>query len=165
MRTVFIVILMVLIGCSSKPETPEEFFKKRGVQCIKIGETELTTRVLNMPGDKTGGMPSNSTYLYFDVTISRLVGEKFGKEKALYLDFDIEKDFVAAAGKDSLAPAFCQKIENGKGNSYEYIVAFAKTSNISTSGLTLMYEDKIFGVGKVAFVYEPGDLKNKEPKS
>jgi hypothetical protein len=165
MKTLLIGLLLVLMGCSNKPKSREDFFKKRGVEYIKVGNTELTARLMNTPHGQAVSDYSNTAYLYFDVTISRLSGEKFGKEKAMYLDFDIEKDFVAASGKDSLAPAFCQKIENGKGDSYEYIVAFAKTSNISTSGLTLMYEDKIFGVGKVAFVYEPGDLKNKEPKS
>lgn len=149
----------IFVSCSHT-ESREEYFKKRGVQYIKIGNTELMSRVL-----KNNAANSNSGYLYFDITINRLAGDKLTKDKIIYLDFDMQKDFVASVNKDSLQAAFCQKIENGKSESYEYIIAFEKLSNIDVSGLTLIYNDKIFGVGKLAFVYQPDELKNLEPKS
>lgn len=154
----------IFIGCSH-PESREENLKKRGVLYIKIGDTELMTKLINQSQSKSDSSHSNSSYLYFDITINRLAGDKFTKDKTVYLDFDMQKDFVAAVNRDSLQAAFCQKIENGKSESYEYIVAFEKPANVEATGVTLVYNDKIFGVGKLAFVYQSNDLKNLEPKS
>lgn len=155
----------IFIGCSHPNESREEYLKKRGVQYIKIGDTELLARLLNKSSGASDSVHANSAYLYFDVTINRLAGDKFPKDKKLYLDFDMQHDFVAAVNNDSLQASFCQKIENGKSESYEYIIAFEKPSNIEASGVTLVYNDKIFGVGKLAFVYQTNELKNLEPKS
>jgi hypothetical protein len=63
--------------------------------------------------------------------------------------------------KDSVPAAICQKIENGKGGSYEYLLAFDKVkSNRSNEDFTIIYNDKIFGMGSVAFVYKQNDIKN-----
>lgn len=96
--------------------------------------------------------------------IDKLTESEFDKEKSMYLDFDMQQDFVAGVDRDSIAPAFCQRIQSGKKDRYEYIVAIKKPE-VENTGVTLVYNDKIFGVGKVAFVYEGKDLKNFEPKS
>lgn len=154
----WVCLLAVLcVACSAPVESKEAFYHKRGLQYIKVGDTELTSRKLEM--DSAG---TNDAYIYFDVTINRLGDDALSKEKTLYVDFDMKQDFGAAIGKDSLAPVSCDRIMNGKTGCYEYIVAFEKRPALQASGITLVYDDKIFGVGRVAFAYQANDLK--EPK-
>lgn len=163
MKTVLLFLVILLSGCFSKTENKEALLKKKGIQNIKVGDVELTTRLLN--NTDTTNIHSDKPLIYFNVRINQMSDKKFDKDKILYADFDIQKDFVLAIGKDSLTASFCQKIENGRSHSYEYIVAFEIQKQKANSGLTLVYNDKIFSVGTVAFVYQPNDLKNYEPKS
>ena len=106
---------------------------------------------------------------YFDVKLEKIQGDKPAKEKIMYLNFDMQQDFALAGSKDSIAPVFCQKIENGIGGSYEYMLAFESPVN-AEEDFTVFYHDKIFGLGTVAFVYKQEDirkipiLKSKDPE-
>jgi hypothetical protein len=151
-------------GCFYTTENRAVLLKQKGIQNIKIGDVELTTRVLNIEKIESGNV-SSSRIIYFNVRIERTNENKFEKEKMLYADFDMQKDFVLAVAGDSIASTFCQKIENGRRNNYEYAIAFEIPKQIIADDLTLVYNDKIFGVGTVAFPYSQNDLKNFEPKS
>jgi hypothetical protein len=163
MKTGLLFLVILLSGCFSATENNEALLKKKGIQNIKVGDVDLTTRLLN--NSDTANANTEKPLVYFNIRINQMSDKKFDKDKILYADFDIQKDFVLATGKDSLAASFCQKIENGRSHSYEYIVAFEIQKEKMNSGLTLVYNDKIFSVGTVAFVYQPSDLKNYEPKS
>src|SRR6187551_1296842 len=156
-------LCLFLSGCFSTTENRQALLKKKGIHNIKVGDAELTSRLIK--NTNTGDDNSNNQVCYFNVRIDQLTDKKFEKEKLLYADFDIQNDFVLAAGKDSLVSTFCQKIENGRRRSYEYIVAFEIPKQKAIGDVTLVYNDKIFGVGTVAFVYLQNDLKNFEPKS
>lgn len=106
--------------------------------------------------DKDSPVKDDGLY-YFNARFDKEKGEKPGKEKNLYLDFDMQQDFVLLNGKDSIAPVFCQKIENGIGGSYEYMLAFERPAGI-INDFSVIYNDKIFGVGTVAFVYRNEDI-------
>jgi hypothetical protein len=57
-------------------------------------------------------------------------------------------------------PSICQKIENGIPGSYEYMLAFDKTGiDDRNDNFSVVYTDKIFGIGAVAFVYDQHDIK------
>lgn len=96
-----------------------------------------------LPGDET---------VHFQVRIDKNTEPSFKKEQLLYLNFDMQQDFTLVVQQDTVAAGFCQRIENGRKNSYEYIVAFEDDRLIQPKDYMLLYQDKIFGVGTVAFV-------------
>jgi hypothetical protein len=139
------------------------------IQKIKIGEVQATMKLVPVDYDdlisrEAGGGRKDAGLYYFSAKFDKTVGEKPSKEKILYLDFDMNKDFVMLCGRDSVVPAICQKIENGISGSYEYMLAFEKPSGgMEEKDFTVFYNDKIFGIGTVAFVYDQDDIK-KIPK-
>lgn len=163
------VLLTGAVACRSKsPERkmveyvndPDNKIKQE----ITIGNTKATIRL--MPDeyqqylDSTRTDTAGSGYYYFNVRFDREGGVKPEKEKIAYLNFDMQQDFVMKpANGDSVKPAICQKIENGKGGSYEYMVAFEKTGSREVEDFTVFYTDKIFGTGTIAFVYSQKDIK------
>jgi hypothetical protein len=168
MKGYWVMLILLIAGCKEK--SPEKKFldyindpENKIVQKIAIGEVQITTKWI--PGDYW--KITDSTYKseekgfrYFNVKIEKTKGEKPAKEKILYLDFDMQKDFVLLAGTDSIAPAICQKIENGIAGSYEYMLAFENKDGQEIDGdCTVIYNDKIFGTGTTAFVYDQTDLK------
>lgn len=73
----------------------------------------------------------------------------------------MQNDFVMLINGDSVIPVICQKIENGKSGSYEYLMAFEKENlQKKEDDFTVFYHDKIFGMGTIAFVYDQNDIKN-----
>jgi hypothetical protein len=101
----------------------------------------------------------NDSYDYFDIKFDRVNEKKLAKEKILYLDFEIQKDFAMVWGKDSVLPAICQRIQNGYSGSYEYMLAFEGKKVNEEKDFTLVYNDKIFATGIMAFVYRQEDIK------
>ena len=97
-------------------------------------------------------------FCHFDVKFNKEGTEKPTKEKLLYLNFDMQNDFVLLVNdRDSIAPSICQKIENGTPGSYEYVVVFEKGTD-EWKNFTLFYHDKIFSIGTVSFVYSEKDI-------
>ncbi len=167
-----LVLLIAIAGCKTK--TPEQRFTdyvndpdNKITQVIKIGETQATIKLLtqeyrNFMDSSSTGKPDTSEekYYYFNIRFDKNVGDKLEKEKMLYLNFDMQNDFVMLRNADSVPAAICQKIENGKGGSFEYIVAFEKgTGKHQGDDFTVFYNDKIFGIGSVAFVYRKKDIE------
>jgi hypothetical protein len=164
---------MLIVGCKNK--TPEQRLvdyisnpKNKITQMIKIGGTQATIKLLtdeyrgNRDSSNTVNLDNSSgeSYYYFNVRFDKTAGDKPEKEKILYLDFDMQQDFVMLVNKDSLPAAICQKIENGKGGTYEYLLAFEKPGDKKQEDdFTVFYHDKIFGTGTIAFVYKQSDIK------
>ena len=176
MLRMMICLLMFTVGCVSKT-TQQKYVDhindpdNKIVQRISIGGVTATAkwlppdyrRLMNKEDNKNQAGGEQDAFYYFNVKFDKREGTKPDKNKTLYLDFDMEKDFVLARGSDSILPAICQKIENGIGGSYEYLLAFEKDkSNKSTDGFNLVYQDKIFGIGTIMFVYKQEDI-NKIP--
>lgn len=132
--------------------------KLNDIQVSMKWQPETYRRIVYARGkyDKDSPVGDDGLY-YFNAKFDKEKGEKPPKEKILYLDFDMQQDFVLLNGKDSIAPVFCQKIENGIGGSYEYILAFEKPAN-AIGDFSVIYNDKIFGIGTVAFVYKNEDI-------
>jgi hypothetical protein len=148
---------LFLLSCMNSQERIKKWMKANGIEQIKVGDTQMTSKILSYhPNDTLG-----SSFLYMDVRLDKQSGIKMDKTKELYADFDIEKDFALKINNSQLPAGFCQRIQNGKENSYEYIVAFNITpKDFNSNGITLLYKDQIFGIGSVAFDYEESYLKN-----
>jgi hypothetical protein len=160
MRNAAIVLSVLLASCMNSKAHKNDVLKAPGVQEIKIGAVQMTTRLMPRKENEDGSI------LYFNVRIDKPDEKRFEKDKILYLDFDMLQDFVLDVDQHHIIPSICQKVENGKANSFEYIVAFeASNKDFFKKELTLVYNDKVFGIGKLAFVYNPSDTKNFEPKS
>lgn len=177
MRVAWTFIIAMLIGCSHKPDK-QKFIDyindpdNKITQQIKIGDVQATVKWLSPDYQKlkseVEGMDSVATadkgFYYFDVRFDKVKGDKPSKEKLLYLDFDMQNDFVLLQGKDSIQPAICQKIENGVPGSYQYMLVFEKKDKGSDDqDFALIYRDKVFATGILAFVYKQEDIR-KIPK-
>jgi hypothetical protein len=167
----WIVFLFLFFGCKNK--TPEEKFadyvsnpKNKITQVIKVGETQARLKLLtdeyrnSLVGADTVTTEGSGVYYYFNMRFDKSVGDKPDKQKTLYLDFDMQNDFVMLVNNDSVPAAICQKIENGRAGSYEYLLAFEKRNRKKEEeDFTVFYHDKIFGIGTIAFVYKQEDIK------
>ena len=157
---------------SCKYKTQEAIFfdyindpKNKITQKIQIGDTHITAKwmseayrkLLRQGKDNYDISKEDESYYYFNVKFEKLTDEKPTKEKLLYLDFDIQQDFKLLVNADSILPSMCQKIENGLNSSYEYLVAFEKPRS-EQQDFSLIYTDKIFGIGILAFIYSTKDL-------
>ena len=176
MKFAWISILVILAGCGHKSEK-QKFIDyindpdNKISQQIKVGDVQTTVKWLTPDYMKlkkeVQGMDSaaftDERFCYFDVKFDKIKGEKPPKEKLLYLDFDMEKDFVLLQKADSVIPAICQKIENGVPGSYQYLLVFEKKAGLEDQDFALIYKDKIFATGVLAFVYRQKDIR-KIPK-
>jgi hypothetical protein len=164
------VLAFVFVGCA-RHEGMLDYINNPAnhiLQKIKIADVSISSKLLppaysqlmasGIGNSYTDSAQENQFY-YFDVQIEKLKGEKLTKEKLLYLDFDIAQDFTLVQGNRKSMPSICQKIENGKGGSYEYLIAFEKPLAENKQNLDLVYVDKIFGVGAVGFAYAQKDIR------
>ncbi len=133
-------------------------------QKIKVGDVQATIKWLPPDYRKlitldSGTYEASDGFHYFDIRFDKVIGDKPSKEKILYLDFDMHNDFVMLQGADSVGPIFCQRIENGTPGSYQYMLAFEKRHAGMEEGFSVLYRDKIFGIGAIVFVYNKEDIK------
>jgi len=167
----WLVILLVVASCKNKlPETGYKDFindpANKIFQKIKVGGVEASVKWMPVAFNRLAGRESGTSgsttdgYYYFNAKFEKMGGEKPPKAKLMYLDFDMQKDFVLLMGKDSTAPTICQKIENGVSGSYEYMLAFDGNGSMpGDDDFTVIYNDKIFGIGTISFVYNSADIK------
>lgn len=160
-KTIHLFLPLLITGCTNKSAQQKlvDFINdpdNKITQTIQIGDTKVIAKLLpyEYRNLNRGGMEEDH-YTYFNI---KLKGnkEKPVKDKLLYLDFDMQNDFILLSGRDSIAAAICQRIENGRSGSYEYMLAF--DNERSNTGYTLFYKDKIFGIGTVAFIYAQKDI-------
>ncbi|HEV7782326.1 MAG TPA: hypothetical protein VGO58_13725 [Chitinophagaceae bacterium] len=176
MKLIVAMILMVFAGC--RHATSEQQYinyindpEHKITQQIKIGDVQATVKWLpagyrKLKSEKLeepAAAEEGEGFYFFDVKFDKTKGEKPVAGKLAYLDFDIQKDFVLLKGKDSLLPLICQKIENGIGGSYQYMLVFEKQEEELTKDFAVVYNDKVFGTGTLAFVYNQEDI-SKIPK-
>lgn len=166
---IFCLGIICLCRCTTHQQGLAEFVndpKNKITQRITIGNIHTMVkwlpeeyRRLSASGTaNTGKINESDSYYYFNARFDRKDDTKLSKEKTLYLDFDMQNDFSLVKGKDSILPAICQRIQNGRSNSYEYMLGFEKKEN-RDQDFILVYHDKIFGIGTVAFVYNADDIK------
>jgi hypothetical protein len=171
MRTSPFIFFLLLMASCRHPSQKEKLaayvndpankitqrIEKGGVQVTAKFFPEDYNLILNKSrGDSTAWAASGDGFYYFDIKFDKQGTDKPSKEKLLYMDFDMQKDFVLLAGLDSVPSAICQKIENGVAGSYEFMVGFERP--VAQEDFSLFYNDKIFGTGTLAFVYNKKDV-------
>jgi hypothetical protein len=170
--TKWLAVLLLLSACSQK--TTEQKYaayindpENKIVQKIKIGKVEARMKWISPDYhqliSRNRDRVIDDGLCYFNAKFENNTAEKPVKEKIIYLDFDMQNDFVLLSGNDSIMPAICQKIENGISGSYEYMLAFEKPPGGDNKIFSVIYKDKMFGMGTVEFVYDQDDIK-KIPK-
>jgi hypothetical protein len=72
----------------------------------------------------------------------------------------MQQDFSLVSDSDTLLPSLVHRVANGKKDVYEYLVAFRQIDdNNSLSGnVQILYEDKIFGLGKQIFLFKKQEV-------
>jgi hypothetical protein len=166
---IFWIGLFSIAGCKELPieqqlkvfmEDPDNKIK----QSITIGDVGIVTKFLPASYrslmSKNNAIPDSKVdpFYYFNVKFNKKPGDKPEKEKLMYLNFDMQNDFVLLVNnRDSIAPAICQKIENGIAGCYEYMVVFEKGKD-EWKDFTLVYHDKMFSIGTVSFVFNEKDI-------
>lgn len=166
-----IVGVCILAACNQTGEEDRYFRfinnpENKIFQTIKVGNIQASLKWLpaeyrNLLSKKDNDVVYNDDLYYFNAIIDKTDQAQSNESKAAYLNFDMQQDFVMFSGKDSIAPLICQKVENGKENSYEYIIAFEPLER--DKDFMVIYNDKIFGIGTIAFVYAQEDL-NRIPQ-
>jgi hypothetical protein len=102
---------------------------------------------------------TNDDYKYFDIRFDNAQLQPMDKNKIMYLDFDMQKNFGLVIEKDTILPAICQRIESGISNRYEYLVAFEQTKENNDHDFMVVYKDEVFAIGTLAFAYRQADMK------
>ncbi len=176
MKVLFAAGVIVMTGC--KQAVTEQGYinyindpKYKITQQIKVGDVQATVKWLpaayrQLKNKKTGidTTGTDDGFYFFDVRFDKTGGEKPSDEKILYLNFDMQGDFMLLDGSESILPVICQKIENGTPGSYQYMLAFEKKARMEEeSDFSVLYKDKVFGIGTIAFVYRKKDIQ-KIPK-
>lgn len=165
-------LLLLLAGCVQKP------YQQRLVEYINNPENKITQSIQAgqlkaivkwLPYEYRNPVPAatqanfkkqDDGYYYFDIKFVKNSIDKPAKEKILYLDFDMQQDFRLYCAGDSLMPSICQKIENGRSGTYQYMVAFENRGNrLTENDFAVIYNDKIFGIGTLVFVYTQKDMR------
>lgn len=156
MKFRFTILILLAIGCRTKADKGNS----TNVQSIIIGDTKVVAKYMDEDYGtrKSIGNRIPDTivhFLYFNVKFEKKWDTKFSKEKTLYLNFDMQQDFTLVDGRDSISASFCQRIENGIRENYEYMLAFEnRHAQHHVGNQTLVYKDKLFGIGTIAFAYE-----------
>jgi len=154
--------ILFLFACSyrSPQQRLADFIndpKNKITQEIKIGDVKVTAKWIPPNINLKRSNIAQEGYSYFNVRFKKMAGENPGKEKMMYLDFDMQNDFTLYCEGDSIKPAICEKIENGMSGNYEYMLAFDK--QLDKKDFSLFYKDKIFGIGVVAFVFGQNEIR------
>src|SRR5687768_9142996 len=105
MKMLGIIMLMLLFACRQK--TPELRLKSyvddpdnKITQTITIGDISVVTKFLpisyrSLIGNKQDSIvEEDDKFYYFNVKFDKKAGDKPAKEKVLYLNFDMQNDFV-----------------------------------------------------------------------
>lgn len=163
------ILLIAIVSCSRKSEHQRlaDFIndpENKLTQSIRVGDVQIIARCLpyaykNLSNITNDDTIQNDGYCYFDIKFIKENLNNLANEKLQYLNFDMQNDFSLLLGNDSLSPGICQKIENGRSDNFQYIVAFEKPlENMGVNDYTLFYQDKIFGTGMIAFVFKQANM-------
>lgn len=161
-----LISFLLLTACTRK--TPQQRLvdfidnpKNKITQTIEVGKTVVRSKYYPLSLSKFNSelQEGNQHLIFFNVRFDRSLTEEVPKEKILYLNFDMQHDFTLQLDEKVIAPVFCQRIENGRKGSFEYMLAFEDGKEIQRNeDFTLLYTDKIFGIGAISFVYNHKDI-------
>lgn len=140
--TIFLSMLLMLAAAQSCSEKPEDLLTQVHEQ---DGKKFI---VQKMPANFNDGADEQETGLkYYRVIIETPV-KLMDSSDVNYVNFGLEQSLLMVKNADSIAPAFMQRIVNGKEKMYEYIVAFADETKDRKCEIYM--KDHVFGLGEVS---------------
>lgn len=180
----FIIIVIFCCSCNNT-KSPSEYKKwvddfKNGLsQQISTGHYELFLKykpvdymVINeLRSDKISFEQYNAVkeqfgnLVYFDFAIQRDDGTPlFDSDSTHLAEFYcmdiIQKDFYLLTGSDSTPCAFFHLIADGNSVKKTMLLAFDKSPEILKNDFSLLYYDRVFGIGPVTFPFYSEYINN-----
>jgi len=156
----FLALLMLAGSCMPKKSKAKDSSLESKVNDVTI-QARLMPSVKPLKSTAAVALQTHEeiqqadSFLYFNIRMEKpdLVPDE--KTRA-YLDFNMQDDFVLV-DRDTVLPLMVHRVVNGRKNSYEYIVAFPR-SLATGSQIQVIYDDKIFGIGKQLFAFKNSDI-------
>jgi hypothetical protein len=101
---------------------------------------------------------SEDPFLYFNIRLTQPSLDPDPKTIE-YINFKMEKDFSMLNSGDTILPVMVHRVVNGVKGRYEYLVAFERLEGFGQTGrVSILYEDKIFGIGTQVFDFRKEDI-------
>lgn len=166
------ILILALQSCTNVKKQDNQlmsYLKNEKNQLTKkviVNNSEITVKYIpkevEMMVNKEKGFDTvNENYddfLYFKVNIYKRDSKTEDKNTINHLNFYIQNDFKLVNISDTITPAICERINNGIKDDNEYMVVFTKPVKLSDK-FSLIYDDKLFGVGKQEFAYNTNKFK------
>lgn len=166
------ILMLMLQACTSNKKKGDQLMtyldnpKNLLVQKVTVNNSQITIKYLpkeveTMLGKKKSYDSVDENYddfIHFKININKKDFKTEDKNIINYQNFYIQNDFKLVNISDTIIPAICERINNGIKDDNEYLVVFTRPVKLSDK-FTLIYEDKLFGVGKQEFLYFPNEFE------
>ncbi len=146
-------LVLVFFSACTASSGPTVDKRDPRIQKISVGQVVASAEW------KEDQIEENSTkYQFFKIRFVRSGGVGNSSETIRYLNFGICEDFSVVVNENIMHPAICQRIESGQAEVYDYMLAIEKTFILPNAVIQILYNDKIFTVGQIAFVFDPQEI-------
>lgn len=161
MRIYLLLALFCFSRCVDGTKSHRSPIAESTINNVKIHARFIRNDSTARTGDSNlrlnNGTKENDPFLYFNIRIEP-PGFEEDKKTTAYLDFNMGEDFRIIEGQDTLSPLMIHRVANGQKGKYEYIVIFKDLSGAKNESLHIIYDDKIFGIGRQLFEFQRGDI-------
>lgn len=143
-RTLYPLWILYAAACGCSGNT-----KNLETQSVTVGENTCIIQKMPASFQEDKGSDKGS-FDYFRVIMQSKV-KLMDSSQVNYVNFGMEQSIKKVTGKDTLYPAFVQRVANGKKENYEYIVSFAK--NTEGKHYEIIIDDDLFEMGTVSMKF------------
>jgi len=151
-----ICLLLLFPCCREKKSDHEEGLRKKN----KVNNVAVEARFIDQ-GNRNDSTSTGNGYLYFTIRFDK-PGFDPDPKTIEYLNFKMQDDFTMVNEKDTLMPSIAHRVVNGINGSYEFMIAFAERETVNGNGfLYIIYQDKVFGIGKQVFSFRKEDIQRQ----
>jgi hypothetical protein len=143
MKRIYGLIVLTLIFCGCKNHEG-----KLLTRSIEVGENKCI--VQQVPADFNEGGDESGRFDYFRVILESKA-KLTDSSHVNYVNFGMEDALKMVIDKDTVSPAFVQRIANGKKENYEYMAAFEK--NEKQKPFEIIINDNTLEIGQVSLKF------------
>jgi len=136
-----IIVTLVFFGCRNQ-ET------KLLTRSVDVGENKCI--VQQLPAEFNEGADEKGKFDYFRVILESKA-KLTDSSHVNYVNFGMDNVMKMVIDKDTISPAFVQRIANGKKENYEYMVAFEK--NEKKEPFEIVINDNTLEIGQVSLKF------------
>jgi hypothetical protein len=140
-RITTVLIVVLAVACRDRKE-------KLLTQSVTVGDNKCI--VQRMPAEFNEGENADGRFDYFRV-ILQSKAKLMDSSHVNYINFGMENAIRMVLNKDTLVPAFVQRIANGKKENYEYMVAFDK--NKDEQPFEIVINEQALEIGQVSLKF------------